>query len=1363
MAITIQTTQYNLIYVFQIDDEKHKGTLKIGKASVSSYDVMSLKPNCDQLNKAAIERINDETLTAAVEYELLYTEVAYFENSERQGFSFIDNDVHDVLKHSGYKKKEFNLPNGKPQDWYEVDLETVKKAITAIKNGQEKIDGPIIIEKPKKEVKFREEQLNAIGNTITHFRNGHKYLWNAKMRFGKTLCALEFIRQQNYGRVLILTHRPVVRDGWFEDYHKLPFKGWQYGSKKGDRYAFCREDDTKGKDFQTLEKDYTDKTKQTHYIYFASMQDLRGSKKVSDKGINKNDEIFKTDWDLIVLDEAHEGTETTLGKNVIKGLCEYRNPYLLYLSGTPFNILYHFSKEEIFTWDYVMEQEAKENWPINHPNEPNPYEGLAKLNICTYYLGDVFETNDYIRTEDDFFNFTEFFRVWTDNENTDGAPMPTPDSKGKFVHEGHVVKFLDMLCEEGTDSRYPYSNESFRNGLSHTLWMLPGVDAALALESLIKEHRLCKELGFKTINVAGEGSKIEGLDEDDSKRIEKLGNDALKKVKEAIKKLPRTITLSCGRLTTGVSVPEWTGVFMLRSGYTVDAGSYMQTIFRGQTPFKNGAIKSNCYAFDFAPDRTLNVLDEYIDKRPEPVGSKRSKAEKVSSMLRLCPVIAMKGSQEIEYNARDFICDVNRACRDHLLRNGMKGRMLHKSFSDFTEDDHALLAEIGKIFEGNKVKTTSDGKIKMSESGLKGDESGKKQKGKKKKADSTPKPKTHAKEEEERRKKSQNVLDQIFVRLPLLLFGAVEDANHLSIDELLNEDVIDQPSWEEFMPEGFEKPMLLQIKYLIKEELLISCTAEIIKEAKEADMLSVEKRVLEIARMLSTFHYPDHETVLTPWWVVNMHMGETIGGYNFYDETYKNLSVKPRWIEFENITGRVFNSEFHILEINSKSGVYPLYLTYTLWRILCEKTHPSSEEEEYLLWNKVLYENMFVLCKTAMAKKITERVLRGYRPIPTHCKVYPNLVETMRLNDTVKNKKKKEKLVKKLNSTSFWNVNNSNKNMEFKAIVSNPPYNTGVNKEPLFHYFIDLGRQLGVLGTLIHPGRFLFNVGKTPKKWNKRMLNDEHFRVVRYWPKETDVFENVIIKGGVAITMWDAENKCGPIGTFVRQEELQKIKEKVWAIAKESFSKNVYPRDLYQLKDVFYKENPELDHRQSEGHRYDVGTTVFTLFPEVFTEEAPNDTDYALIVGRENDMRIAKWIKSAYLKLPNNFENYKVFLPKANGSGKFGEALAEPILGEPKHGHTVTFLSIGKFETENEAIACIKYIKTKFCRSLLGIRKVTQDNPKQVWGYIPNQIFTDKSDIDWTKSISEIDSQLYKKYGLEDYAEFINSSVKSME
>ena len=775
MAISIQTTQYNLIYVYS--RKEIPDALKIGKASINAPEAMrdTLTPNCDELNEAAINCIKEQTQRAGADFTLLHTELAWFENSNGEGSKFMDTDVHDVLIHSGYKRKKFDSEVINPQEWFEVELSTVLKAIEAVKNEQEKIDGPAVVKKPKVKINFREEQENAISQTIEHYEKGTKMLWNAKMRFGKTLCALELIRRKQYGRVLILTHRPAVRSGWFEDYHNLYFENQQYGSKDGDKFAFCNEEDTKGKDFKTLEDDYNNKG--IHYIYFASMQDLRGSKKVTDKGINKNDDVFKTDWDLIILDEAHEGTETALGKNVIKELCEGHNPYLLYLSGTPYNILYHFSEEEIYTWDYVMEQNTKEKWNNLHPNEPNPYEGLARLNIYTYDLGDVFETNLYTRTEDDFFNFAEFFRIWTGNEKADGAVMESPEMEGTFVHEEHVKKFLDMLCDERSDSKYPFSTEYFRNSLNHTLWMLPGVDAAAALEKLIKEHRLTKEFNFTTINVAGEGSDIEGLDEDDAEKIEKLGKDALRKVKAVIKIKPRTITLSCGRLTTGVSVPEWTGVFMLRGGFNVDAGNYMQTIFRGQTPFKNGTIKTNCYAFDFAPDRTLTVIDDYIEKQPNKPGSKRSKGEKVASMLRLCPVIAMKGSREEEYDAMSFIDEVNKAYKEHVIRNGFKGRMLHKNFAEFTEEDYALLAEIGKLFSGKKVDTTTDGKVKITDTGLTGEDS-KKKGTKKSKKKTPPKPQTKSKSQEEadKRKKSQNVLDLIFVRLPLLLFGAVEDA-----------------------------------------------------------------------------------------------------------------------------------------------------------------------------------------------------------------------------------------------------------------------------------------------------------------------------------------------------------------------------------------------------------------------------------------------------------------------------------------------------------------------------------------------------------------------------------------------------------
>ena len=255
-------------------------------------------------------------------------------------------------------------------------------------------------------------------------------------------------------------------------------------------------------------------------------------------------------------------------------------------------------------------------------------------------------------------------------------------------------------------------------------------------------------------------------------------------------------------------------------------------------------------------------------------------------------------------------------------------------------------------------------------------------------------------------------------------------------------------------------------------------------------------------------------------------------------------------------------------------------------------------------------------------------------------------------------------------------------------------------------------------------------------------------------------------KGGIAITYWDNNAEFDIIGFFSPYKELKSIVNKV--IQREdflSFATLVYPRDLYKLTDELYNENEWAITRPSKGHKYDVGTNVFDTFPELFFDECPTDgADYIQIYGRKENTRCSKWIKRSYVKLPDNIDYYKVFIPKSNGSGAIGEVLSTPVVGRPVVGHTVTFLSIGKYETVYEAEATLKYIKSKFLRTLLGALKVTQDNPRETWSYVPMQDFTKHSDIDWTKSVHDIDLQLYKKYGLSDEEiAFIESKVKPMD
>ncbi len=342
--------------------------------------------------------------------------------------------------------------------------------------------------------------------------------------------------------------------------------------------------------------------------------------------------------------------------------------------------------------------------------------------------------------------------------------------------------------------------------------------------------------------------------------------------------------------------------------------------------------------------------------------------------------------------------------------------------------------------------------------------------------------------------------------------------------------------------------------------------------------------------------------------------------------------------------------------------------------------------------------------------------------------------------------------------------------MKFDFVIGNPPYqeeykgdSNGAN--PIYHIFIDEARKVSSKGSLIHPARFLYNVGKTPKPWNNKMLHDTHFKILKHWPSSASVFtSNVDIKGGVVISYWDQEKEFGEIEFYTPYEELNSIVRKVLKTNFNSFSNIVSPVGVYRLTDALYEENPWAISRPSKGHKYDVTSNVFTVFPELFFDDKPNDGEqYVRIFGRDKNVRCCKWIKSSYVKTSENFSFFKVFIPKANGTGAFGECLATPEIGEPYVGHTFTFLSIGGFETQFAAKAAVKYISTKFARAMLGSLKATQDNLRETWKNIPLQDFTPDSDIDWSSSVAEIDRQLYKKYNLsEEEISFIETNVKEM-
>lgn len=339
--------------------------------------------------------------------------------------------------------------------------------------------------------------------------------------------------------------------------------------------------------------------------------------------------------------------------------------------------------------------------------------------------------------------------------------------------------------------------------------------------------------------------------------------------------------------------------------------------------------------------------------------------------------------------------------------------------------------------------------------------------------------------------------------------------------------------------------------------------------------------------------------------------------------------------------------------------------------------------------------------------------------------------------------------------------------MKFDVVIGNPPYQekaqgTSTKDMPIYHKFIDSAYEISEKACLITPARFLFNAGGTPKQWNREMLNNPNVRVVFYEQNSSKVFQNTDIKGGIAVTYFDKNKEFGAIETFTSFEELNSIMKKVHISSENSLAEIVSNRGVYRYSDLIYKEEEESMQAVSDRR---IASNAFEKLQHLFYSDYPKDGyEYIKIIGRFNNERTEKWFRKDYMNVPDNFGKYKIIVPKANGSGAIGEVLSTPLIGEPLIGYTETFIGIGAFDNKDECISCMKYIKSKFARTMLGILKITQDNTKETWRKVPLQDFTVDSDIDWSQSIEDIDRQLYRKYGLsQEEIEFIESKVRAMD
>lgn len=1349
---------YKLIYILAINDEAHEGLLKIGDATLKTdQPIEKLIPNCSLLNKSAKKRIETYTNTAGIDYKLLYTQLAVKKEKDKidkkdKLVAFRDYEVHNVLKASNIKPEKLV----KSREWFRVDLETAKKAIEAVINNEKNL--------LKKDIKahtpiiFRPEQEEAIDKTVKLFtstkkKEFSKMLWNAKMRFGKTVSALEVIRQCKFNKTIIITHRPVVDKGWEEDFNKIFYneKNFIYGSKKD----------------SSLKELIVSKKK---FVYFASIQDLRNSKTVG--GIyDKNDDVFDTEWDLVIVDEAHEGTTTALGDEVIKRLVKSNsshNTKFLALSGTPFNIIDEYNDEKcVYTWDYIMEQDSKEKWSNNYFGDSNPYEELPKMHIYTYNLGELLKTK-YV--EDKAFNFKEFFRTWTGNIKIDLKPMPKNANIGDFVHENDIISFLNLITKKDSQNNYPFATEKYRDLFRHTLWMVPGVKEAKALSELMKSHPVFGSTAFNIVNVAGDGDS------------EEENKDALNLVKTAIKEAGTegyTITLSCGKLTTGVTIREWTAVMMLAGAYSTSASTYLQTIFRVQSPCNmNGKIKTDCYVFDFAPDRALKVIAESVNISTKPGRINSEEKQKIlGAFLNYCPVISLEGTKMKKLSTSRLLQRVKRVYAEKAIKNGFDDDSLYSDeLLKLQNVDVEKFKGLQKILE----QTKSLGKTKqidINKQGLTDEEYEElerlEKKQKKNKKELTP----EEKEDLERRKEilknkaiAKSILRSISIRIPLLIYGANIAFNEdITIENLT--ELVDDVSWQEFMPKGVTKDLFKEfIKYYDKEVFIVA-GLKIRDIVKSADDLPILERIKEITKLFSYFKNPDKETVLTPWRVVNMHMSDCLGGYDFFDEEHLEEISEPRLVNRGQVTKDIFDKkDTHILEVNSKTGLYPLYMTYSIYRYKLKRLkavkNEISTEDENNLWIETIRNNIFVICKTKMAKYITNRTLLGYKQIDSNSKIGIN---AHCFDDLLKSMTDKpESFIKRIQRVSFW-LNEGNGIMKFDAIVGNPPYmimdgGAKASAKPIYNYFIESSKKVEPrYMSFIIPTRW-YTGGKGLDDFRKSMLNDKHMELIHDYLTPEYIFSNTNIRGGVCYFLWnkDYNNEVDLIRVVTHQNE------KIISDIKRKFKikeVDIFIRDAHAIAilDRILKEK-NIDFMTN----YISSRKPFGIDGN-FTESESFLSDKNELANIEcyGKAKSIGYIKNDDVKNHKDWISvWKVYMPYVNNIGtELNDDNQNTFIGEPNSVCTETFLVAGAELNLNkyECIALSKYLRSKFARFLHSLAKTSHHATAKTYQFVPLQDFSDKSDIDWSKSIAEIDQQLYVKYKFsKDEIDYVESKIKPM-
>lgn len=1167
-------------------------------------------------------------------------------------------------------------------------------------------------------------------------KNGRtNLLMFAVMRFGKSITSMWSAKNIDSKLTVIVSAKADVRSEWKQtvESHK-DFIGFRF-IDKDDLKKGMKLSDLYGKKFQ-IGGGHEEVC--TNIVIFLTLQDLAGSADI----LKRHHEILQTaQVDLLIIDETHFGARAQVLGKILAGvevndgekellkndkedpiqlgslnkLKAINAKIKLHLSGTPYRILMgsEFEPEDIIAFVQFGDiYEAKLQWNAEHLDDNewnNPYYGFPQM------VRFAFNPNESSRKK--------LSKIPGSNPAELFTPLNINKSDGyeKFVHEQEVIELLQVLDGSKNDMNMLglLDNETVKAGklARHIVMVLPYRASCDALEQLIAEHNtIFKNIAeYEIFNISGYNQKLHTPEEI------KL---AIAKAESAGKK---TITLTVNKMLTGTTVRQWDTMIYLKA--TSSPQEYDQAIFRLQSPWVekyqdehgdsiNYDMKPQTLLVDLDPTRIFSLQEMKAftyGLYTQQAGSENIE-EIIKRELKISPILTLNADRKklVEVTATNIIDQVRKYSSERNIVDDVKEVGVDLSLQDIPEIFAAIssLPELGSK-NGMFVKPNQedgeelDGEIMPAES---------------EELDEKTSSKKIADEDKAEDASSFEKRLRTFY-LKILLFAFLSSTEEKSLTDVINNLDINDDNKRIARNLDLHKNILVHFRENINPSILRNLDYKIYNSDFRFNDDSVSP-IEHINNSIHKFGRMSESEIFTPPAIVDKM-------YEAFDETFWSNVKDAKVLDIASKSGSFANG---FIRKALQNGVSLEEIKNNFYSV---PTSPAAYE-----FTRKMYEVLGLNIENIVSNFTSYDLIKlsddQIKHLLSQDKKFCDIsVDDLGNYDKMSNKK-------------------SEGNMKFTAVVGNPPYDIRTNTnfaKSIYHEFFDAAITLNPdFVTMIHPAKFLFNSGATPKSWNHKMLTDPHLSIKLYEPDIRKIFPQVGAKGGVCITFWNKSQKDGGLnGIFIAFQELQTILTKAKSegmnkiISAAGGSRTKMYIDKYGRKRSYFR------------------TSAFFDLKDVFTDKYDKEHTIKIVGLEKGNKRSVRYISENMLN-DINLKKWKVFLPKSNGSGIFGEILSTPFIGEPHVGSTESFIQIGSFDSRFEAQNCMKYIKTSFCRALLGSLKITQDNPRSVWKNVPFQDFTQNSDIDWGQSVADIDKQLYKKYGLDEKEiNFIETHVKAME